>query len=301
MDYSAGSKPTTGRTRGARRRLAWVPAAAAVGVAVVFVLLTLNPEVLFPQSRVECSLGTVEGNVSAWKPTTIAAAPYLGTVEGKLIQNALETYGRSAILLPIDDHDGNATAYFANPYNWTVVAASNITVAGAGSPSPCLGPLEALLTSNPSVPGGASKQPLATGQVSDTELPGSFNATYMCAVIDHLPSNCAGTTFWNVNYSGAQGVVTTCGNAQNQSLETYGPALPATVDFAVSGRNVTVPVAPGQEYLVSGSEGSFVPLSTQVWLNYTFPANTGTWSYARMPGYPPDQGGLVFAYSSCSG
>jgi hypothetical protein len=282
-----------------RSRWVWTVSGAVAVLGVVVLALAVGSGTLFPTSHTACKLGDALGNVSAWKPTTIAAAPYLGSVQGELIQTAPEPYGHSVYLAGIDEQDGNVTAYLAAPYNWTIVAASNTTVGGAGPSEPCPGPMEALLTSQPSVPGGTSRQQLAEERVSDAMLPGNFNATFMCAVVDRLPPGCATTASWNVNYSQAQGTISTCGSSVSQTVDTFGNALPASVPFTLSGQSRYVPVALSQEYLVSGSLASVEPLSTSVWLNYTFPADTGTWNYAYMLGSPPDSGGLVFSYTVC--
>lgn len=260
---------------------------------IAVVAASIDFEITLKQSsHVFCTGESRIGNVSAWYPYAFVAAPYDGSVSGKLViwdnntvaggwRNFTSTFQPTAA-------SGDVILGDAAGGNWTIYSAINHTATGGGRSSPCTAPLLATL-GPPNGPasdefGGAT---VASGLQNDTGLPSTFNASSHCSSFG-APPNCAVSSTFDLNFTRADGQVDTCGNSNAVTMDVMGPQMEAYVPFNENGTTYSVPVGPSAE---SGMVG---------WFNYTFPAEGGVWEYQLVPGISSSDTGLVFSYAPCS-
>ena len=287
-----GETTAAAKSLGPPRRKIRLLAGALVVAIVVLVAGVVGFKVLeATPTHTVCSGMTSVGNVSAWFPYAIAAAPYNGSVVGKLQVWANYEIGGSyrnlTTNIPISADDGNVTLGWAAGGNWSVYLARNSTALGLGLSVHCAGPLIANLGPPNSIAAeGWGGGILATGLRVDSELPSSFNASQRCALLGELP-DCAVSSTFDLNFSAAAGVVDTCGKAVATTMHIVGQQLAINVPFDWNGTPLSVPTGPSS---ASGMTG---------WFNYTFPAAGGIWDYDTLAGVTGGGSGLVFSYSSC--
>jgi hypothetical protein len=269
--------------------------AAAVALAVVLTVVVASviefASILPFSNHVICTGVTRLGNVSAWYPYAFVAAPYNGSVSGKLViwsnytiggtwRNLTSTFRPTAA-------SGDVILGDASGGNWTIYSAANMSEAGGGKSSPCSAPF--LATLGP--PNGPASDSfggvlVASGLHNDTGLPSTFNASSHCTAFG-APPNCAVSSAFDLNFTRSIGQVNTCGNANDATMDVKGQQMEAYVPFFSNETNYMVPIGPSTE---SGMIG---------WFNYTFPADGGVWQYQYVPGISTSESGLVFSYASC--
>jgi hypothetical protein len=250
-------------------------------------------------SHTECTVRQDLGNVTAWVPNAVVAAPYLGYESGTV--GVWSSYPDGAYLqLTINTNvsDGNVTAFIVGYENWTIFSVGNTTSPGAGPESPCRTPAVAYGSLTPVADlrhGGTFDWPIAARMVTDVGLPLGLNGSQLCREIQNTSdSECGVGAEFNVNFERATGLVNTCGSRTATVLPFESRSWPVTVPFRTGGRTLTVPLDPLGPNPSTYSNGTFA------WYNYTFPANTGVWQYDDLSQTSETGAGLVFSYAPCS-
>ena len=285
------------------------PVAVGVVVGVLIVAsLTLLPSYVF--SHVQCEPRAL-GNVTAWTPTYVAAAPYRGSV-------SVSEYGwvnttqrgvwinASGGFSPVTNTSGNVTAGDVAASNWTIVELQNVSVVGLGSSSPCATSLVALHGSPWEWMEGLSP-PMASGLENDSALSASLNTSWLCYFWDQgtkgagwNPPACPESSTLNVSFGTASGTVNTCSSPSPKTMTLKGSAVAVRIPFYWNDRERAVPA------VVSMSRGEFstwgfpglTSFGTSLTFHYSFPVG-GNWSYESLAAGNSVGSGLVFSYSPC--
>jgi hypothetical protein len=270
---------------------------AFIGVAVVLIATATALPGWGPQNHTECRLGSRVGNFTVWLPSSVVAAPYLGNESGKVEVWTKSPGGFAAVSFLTNGSNGNVTAWIVGFENWTVFETSNLSVVGSGPDAPCSGPLVAHLSASPpkgETHGGTTLWPIANGLVSDVGLPGGLNGSAMCSQVENNRNlSCGVGARFDMNFTSASGVVDTCGSSQPRTLSTKSDAWPVRAPFVFKGVTYSLPVD------LSATNSAHWANGTTSWYNYTFPANTGTWTYDNLTETSATAAGLVFSYSPC--
>ena len=264
---------------------------AGLAVAVVLVLTVFvsgHPGWGF-LSHSQCESGPRLGNVTAWTPRVVVAAPYGGSESGTLIDWTNHSWGRAQIVFHPYASSGNVTAWEVYAANWTIYSERNVSVTGIGPQVSCNRPYVAILSA-PSLGGGAIYLGLASGLRLDQGLPTELNASQLCTgTVNPRDPTCAISAVFDINFSSATGAVDTCGSEAPQSLNLTSQAMPVTIPFTWNGMNYSIPT----------NELNNATGGTVTWYNYTFPANGGVWQYDKLADTSSTGAGLVFSYSPC--
>lgn len=273
-----------------------------VGVAVGVLLVVASLASSFPDmgllTHTECRLGSRVGNVTAWMPAAIVAAPHLGSETGKVEIWGRSPAGNGTLSQATTVRDGNVTAFYVIYSNLTIFSLSSVSVGGPGVHQTCTTGFVAYFSSQPAQglnSGGTALWSVnSSGLVSDDGLPHSFNSSELCLQVENSTDpSCAVSTQFDVNYHAETGEVDTCGSNQAQILRARSTAWPVEVPFNWAGTNYTVPVSPG------GTDSASYANGTVAWYNYTFPAYGGIWDYDNLSRTSSTGAGLVFSYAPC--
>ena len=157
-------------------------AGVTVGLIVVAGIVVL-PQYVF--SHTECELRAL-GNVTAWTPDFVAAAPYKESVVVSDFSWTNFTTGggwvnKSGLSTGLNATMGNVTAGVIQASNWTVVELQNVTVAGPALSTPCTTSLVALRSSPWEWTTLGFTVPLASNLTADQGLPTSLNTSFLCS------------------------------------------------------------------------------------------------------------------------
>ncbi len=279
------------KARYRRKRLSFY--GVSIGVCAVSILITVNPSGIFSWHTV-CVNETRLGNVTAWTPLAVQDVPYHGITNMSFSVWWPQGWVRSTPY----EFQGNATAYFVFPDNWTIYSVANVAEPGPGPTLACPSLTVAELSRSSSPVGGVLWTPLAAPEVQDTDIPTQFNASSYCTQYDDAPPGCAVSAMFNVNYvPPGIGQIDTCGLLQQETLGFVGSPTLLKIPFQSAG---------GVQYVMADFNDAFAgsAVSYTIWENYTFPANGGIWNYSYVLGSPTVTGtelpvGLAFSYTPC--
>ena len=294
------------RTR--HRVLRTIAAGAVVGVVVVASLVVL-PSYLI--AHVQCQPHAL-GNVTAWTPEYIEAAPYRSSVsvsEHDWVNTTrngawMNASGNSSAL---PNSSGNVTAGGVEASNWTIAELQNVSVLGLGSASPCPTSLVAVHGSPWEWMSGLSP-PMASGLENDRALPTSLNTSWLCYFwnqsrpgVGWFPPACPESSTFNASFGSTIGTVNTCGSLVPKTMTVNGSALEVRIPFYWNDRELEVPAVVSLDpaaYSTWGFPG-LTSFGTSLTFRYTFPVG-GVWSYDILPAGTTGGAGLVFSFTSCS-
>lgn len=281
------------------RRVLW---ALPIGIAVGLILVASSLSVAVPGWgllwHTECELGPPTGNVTAWLPSALVAAPYHGFESGRVELWWMASGLTYTFSQPTSVTDGNVSAYYVFYVNLTIYQTANRSVAGPGWNGRCSSGLEASGSLNPpegARSGGTTWWSLNSSELSsDASLPGHLNASALCAAVENMSNkSCAVSAEFDMDYRTSSGEIDTCGLNSAAVLRTHTTKWPVQIPYSLHGTNYLVPLIPG---VVSPSAWTG---GTLVWYNYTFPANAGIWQYENLSQQSTTGGGFVFAYTAC--
>lgn len=278
------------------RARAAIPAVVAVGIAIVLVVVALNPQgVLGGIEPTGCSLGRALGNETVWMPGAVIAAPCLGTEYGTVVLWGKSPYLSGTASQPTRVGSGNVTAFWVDYDNITIY--SLVHGVGAGRPLPCLHGMVSVFSPNPSEDsnsGGVVWWPVASNLTSDSGLSLGLNASQLCSEVENVSNpTCGVSATFDLNFETASGTVDTCGRPTGETISLKSLAWPESVPFSWKGVQYEIPLYPD-----GGSNPSFSN-GTYAGYNYTFPANGGIWKYDNLADTSATGAGLVFSYSRC--
>jgi hypothetical protein len=276
----------------------WATLGVAVGVILVVTSLIISHPGWGFFSHTECRVTGRLGNVTVWVPSAVVAAPYHGSVSGKVVVWGRMPAGNLSVSLnytPVVD--GNVTAFIVGFENWTVFSIVNNTYAGPGPQDPCASPMVAYFSSNPPQGlrhGGTTKWPMYFNLLSDSELAVGLNGSQLCAQVQNTSyASCGVGAQFDINFKKATGTVNTCGSSQGQILPVFSQQWPVTTPFSLNSHTFSVPLDPSGENSANYANGTYA------WYNYSFPANGGVWQYDNLAETSTTGAGLVFSYSPC--
>jgi hypothetical protein len=269
----------------------------ALGAILVISALSLSDPGWGFFSHTECKIGPSLGNLTVWVPSTVVAAPYLGSVSGSVVVWSKLPSGTDSAQSGTNAVNGSITAFILGFENWTVFSQQNTSVAGPGDQAACTTPMVAYFS--PNGPGGErhggiSSWPMYTQLVSDTGLGSGLNGSDLCEQVQTSTyQSCGVGAQFDMNFTHASGSVNTCGSSSSQMLHIFGERWPVTARFLQGGHSYPVPLDPSGENSANFANGSFA------WYNSTFTAGGGIWQYDNLAETSNTGAGLVFAYSPC--
>ena len=291
-----------------RHRVLWsLTAGVVVGILIAASSIVLPAYLFF---HVRCEPRAL-GNVTAWTPTYVAAAPYRGSVsvsEYGWLNTTREGVWKNVTVgfSPVSNSSGNVTAGDVEASNWTVVELQNESEVGPGSSTPCAASLVALHGSPWEWMAGLSP-PMGTGLENDQALPVSLNTSWLCYFWNQLtpgsgwyPPACPESSTFHVSFGGAVGTVNTCDSPLSKTVTLNGSAVEVRIPFYWNDRELEVPA------IVSMNTGDFstwalpglTSFGSSLIFHYSFPVG-GVWSYDRLAAGNSVGSGLVFTYRSC--
>ncbi len=276
----------------------WSVLGATVGVTIVITSLVLGHPGWGLFSHTECQVNQKLGNFTVWVPSAVAAAPYHGSVSGKVVIWGKMPGGNASVSLnytPVTN--GNVTAFIVGFENWTVFSIRNVTMTGPGPESTCSSSMIAYFSPNPAQGlrhGGTTAWPMYSQLVSDSGLADGLNGSQLCAQVQNTTySACGVGAQFDLNFHEASGMVNTCGSTQGHVVRDFSQGWPVTAPFIWNGHSNVVPLDP------NGANSANYANGTYAWYNYTFPANGGIWQYDDLTKTSSTGAGLVFSYSPC--
>jgi hypothetical protein len=280
-----------------RQEISGVAGAALGALLVIFTMALAHPGWGF-FSHTECHVDQPLGNVTVWVPSAVAAAPYHGSVSGKVVVwGKMPGANLSVSLNYTPVTDGNVTAFIVGIANWTVFARTNVSVVGPGPQIPCSSLMIAHFSSSPPQGlrhGGTTSWPMYSHLVSDIGLSSGLNGSQLCAQVQNTSYLACGVgAQFDLNFHATTGTVNTCGSTQGQVVRVFSEGWPVTAPFVWNGHSSIVPLDPSGENSANYANGTYA------WYNYTFPANGGIWQYDDLAQTSNTGAGLVFSYSPC--
>ncbi len=268
-----------------------VSAVIAIGIAILFAVpATATAQPQFDHPLYGCTeSGTVASQV-LWTPALLVASPYKGSATGSTGQSSFGSFTfafaqftsitsttSEAQTSQLSVSNGEYAGLFY-PDTWTEYSLKTFEYFGTGQSNPCTASYLDEITSQSTY--GQGKDLLPSGSTSDVNVPGSFS----------MLDTQNGQTYSSVQLTGLSYTANDGGYGSCNIQGQYTYSVSAST-WASGG--ITIPIGTDLQSSFAITQGS----STNTVYTYTFPGDTGTWSWTTLSGQSSP--GLSFTFAPC--